>query len=265
MDSERITEIYEAITKYTIALEPDPASLGPKYLAEIIARCRNYLNATHMLVLEVHREKHLVQRDLTALEAAYDIESADLLANDDRVRRLPNIDDRKATVSVILRDRLRAVQELRGIIEDLEIVDKAIRFRHRELKDTMAEIKVQRSLIRDELDTKSFYGDERTSDTHGGGGGSLDVAELENLLNEAANEALGKPSARQDLEQDLIDFPLNGLLCADCGKPQYDTPSGATCGEHGGADGVEPEEAEPVVSETGELTDADFDAILQNV
>lgn len=263
MDSERITEIYEAITKYTIALEPDPASLGPKYLSEIIARCRNYLNATHMLVLEVHREKHLVQRELTALEAAYDIESADLLANDDRVRRLPNIDDRKATVSVILRDRLRAVQELRGIIEDLEIVDKAIRFRHRELKDTMAEIKVQRSLIRDELDTKSFYGDERTSDTHGGGDGGLNVAELENLLNEAANEALGTtvPDAAKDVE----DFPVTGLLCSICNKPQYDTPSGPTCGEHGGADGVEPEDAEPVVSETGELTDADFDAILQNV
>jgi hypothetical protein len=38
----------------------------------------------------------------------------------------------------------------------------------------------------------------------------------------------------------LTSMPKNGLLCVECGKPQYLTPSGATCGEHGGAEGLPP-------------------------
>lgn len=38
-------------------------------------------------------------------------------------------------------------------------------------------------------------------------------------------------------------FPLNGLLCSVCQKPQRDTPSGASCASlHGGADGIDPKE-----------------------
>jgi hypothetical protein len=38
-------------------------------------------------------------------------------------------------------------------------------------------------------------------------------------------------------------WPLNGLLCSVCQRPQRTTPSGAACGHpdgHGGADGIEP-------------------------
>jgi hypothetical protein len=38
----------------------------------------------------------------------------------------------------------------------------------------------------------------------------------------------------------LTTFPKNGLLCSVCGQPQYETPSGPTCGEHGGAEGRKP-------------------------
>jgi hypothetical protein len=34
-------------------------------------------------------------------------------------------------------------------------------------------------------------------------------------------------------------YPLNGLLCPECGTPQYDTPGGACCKNgHGGLQGV---------------------------
>lgn len=42
------------------------------------------------------------------------------------------------------------------------------------------------------------------------------------------------------VDRQLEDYPRNGLVCEDCGLPQYDTPSGATCGMHGGAGGVVP-------------------------
>lgn len=38
----------------------------------------------------------------------------------------------------------------------------------------------------------------------------------------------------------LYSFPLNGLYCSMCKKPQYQTPSGSMCENgHGGVDGVE--------------------------
>lgn len=37
-------------------------------------------------------------------------------------------------------------------------------------------------------------------------------------------------------------FPLNGLLCVDCGLPQRDTSGGPSCGEHGGAQGIDPKQ-----------------------
>ena len=163
MDSARAKQIYDEISEYGIKLERDPASLGPQYLQDQICLCRNYTNAVTHILLEVHREKHDLTSLLTAEEAAYAVESADLLANDRTVRQLPNIEDRKATISVLLRDRSRRINELRGEIQNVDFIEKAVKHRHRELKDTMAEIRTQRSLIRDEIDTKTFYGDETTS------------------------------------------------------------------------------------------------------
>lgn len=41
-------------------------------------------------------------------------------------------------------------------------------------------------------------------------------------------------------------YPPNGLLCSECGQPQYDTPYGAVCmNGHGGAPGVEPRAQRP--------------------
>jgi hypothetical protein len=43
---------------------------------------------------------------------------------------------------------------------------------------------------------------------------------------------------------------LNGLLCSECGEPQYDSPSGAYCdNNHGGVHGIEPDPNSPAVKE----------------
>lgn len=61
-----------------------------------------------------------------------------------------------------------------------------------------------------------------------------------------------KPKEEPLIENGIAEFldndqcsELNGLLCCECNQPQYDTPSGATCGnDHGGASGYidEPKE-----------------------
>ncbi len=189
MKVERVKTIYDEISRYEIKLEADPRSLGPLYLQNVISECRNFLNAVSRIQLEVHREKQELARSLRAIEAEYEVAFAELLSNDDRVRRLPSIEDRKATVSIMLRERLSAISDLKGQLLDLEYVEKAVRHRHKELTATMTEIKLQRSLIRDEIDSGAMYGDERKADHERGPGpgplgDDIDEGELDKLFEE---------------------------------------------------------------------------------
>lgn len=185
MKLERIKAIYDEISKYELKLAPDPRSAGPLYLQNMIAECRNFLNAVSRIQLEVHREKQDLARTARAEETSYDVAFAELLSNDERVRRLPSIEDRKATVNLILREQLNVISGLKAQLQDLDYVEKAIRHRHRELTSTMTEIKLQRSLIRDEMDSGAMYGDERKSDHERGAGpigDEIDEGELDALL-----------------------------------------------------------------------------------
>lgn len=195
MKLERIQTIYSELEQYVVQLNADPRSLGPQYLNDLIATTRNHLNAVSRIQLEVHQEKQYLSREIRAREAAYQVSADELLANDERVRRLPSIEDRKATVSVFLRaDRLQ-IDHFKGLLQDIEFVDKAVRHRHKELTSTMSEIKLQRSLIRDEIDTGAMYGDERTQGNNIMKGRNyvahpvdeVTEAELEALLNGTSN------------------------------------------------------------------------------
>jgi len=249
MDHDRAQKIYDEISGYEIKLERDPGALGPRYLSDTICVCRNYINAVSRIVIEVHREKHDLSSMLTAEEAAYQVESDDLLANDTRVRQLPNIEDRRATIAVLLRDRARRVNELKAEVQNLDFVDKAVRHRHKELKDTMAEIRTQRSLIRDEIDTKSFYGDETPEVRRGkgdpvlGNSRGIDEDELDKIMAEATGTPAGVPPLGARLTGST------GTECPVCLQAQFYCPSGVSCPEGHGFGSVddrpEPEAQEP--------------------
>lgn len=174
MEIERVNRIYTEISQYEIQLAPDPKSMGPLYMLGVISTCRNYLNNVSRLLLETHQCRQTIQRSLTGCKTLYDVESNELLANDERVKRCPSIDDRKATVTVLLRDRYRQIQDLQAELETVDLVEKAIKLRHRELKDTMSAINAQRALMRDDIDTKSLYGDERPP--------AVDDSELDRIM-----------------------------------------------------------------------------------
>lgn len=191
MKLERVKAIYDEISQYEIKLADDPRSLGPLYLQNVIATCRNYLNLVSRIQLEVHREKQDLSRSERAATTAYEVALAELLANDERVRRLPSIEDRKATANTILRGQLNTIAEFKAQLQDVEYVEKAIRHRHRELTSTMTEIKLQRSLIRDEIDSGAMYGDERKGDHERGPGpgplgDEIDEGELDKLFDQEA-------------------------------------------------------------------------------
>lgn len=57
---------------------------------------------------------------------------------------------------------------------------------------------------------------------------------------------------RRPKDLPIESYPLNGLACSACGKPQRTTPGGASCENgHGGADGVDltPKPAPPSIVE----------------
>lgn len=158
---DRMEEIIVESLKYSITLASDPTSLGPKYLQDQIATCRNYTNHTARLMNEVNKAAMNVDYELRRKETAFKIQADELLSNNAHVRNLPNITDRQAQINLLLRDELRVIEELRNSLKDLSHVEKIVKTTHRELKDTMNEIKLQRSLIRDEYETGRMYGDER--------------------------------------------------------------------------------------------------------
>jgi len=192
---ERVKAVYSELEQYEIKLDPDPVSRGPRYLQGLIATCRNHLNLVSRLMLEVHQEKQNLSRDLRSRDAAFQVSFDNLLANDERIRRLPNIEDRKSTAKVFLREEIQGIEALKSEIHDLEFVEKAVRHRHRELSSTMGEIKLQKSLIAAEIHTGAMYGDERATpdgagERHGPAGiTTIDEDELEAIFEKEAKDA----------------------------------------------------------------------------
>lgn len=160
METKRIEEIYAQIGKLTVELPADAWTVGPRHISELITLTRGYLNTISFILQELLQERQRIDRDRHAAQAAFDVESDQLLAEDHRVRNYPNIEDRKSTINVLLRDRVREIRELDAQLLNLGYVEKAVRHRYTELKGTMSDIKAQKGLIRDALDTGAFYGDE---------------------------------------------------------------------------------------------------------
>jgi len=209
MDPKRVDEIYSLLPTFSVDLSADAWSLGPKYIHELISRTRGYINTVSFYLQEILQERQSLDRAKHANEAAFRVESDRLLSEYDRCRILPNIDARKATVNLILRDQLSEISRLDGLLLDLSYVEKAVRHRYQELKATMTDIRAQRALIRDAIDSGSFYGDE-TATSRGGTspGASISedevdqtMAELNDMLlqeSEGLSAAAAKPEAPKD-------------------------------------------------------------------
>lgn len=201
MTPERVEKIYETLIELVIELDPDPASRGPLYLQDLISRVRGYLNQASLLLHDVHRERHLLERRLDAAEAAFQVSHDDLLAEDVRVTRLPNIEDRKAMVSVLLREDRKVITDLKRQIKELGFVEKAVKHRHKELDSTISNIRMQKSLIDVDFRSGSFRGDE-TDTSRGSSYGRDDIAgdELDRLFGEALTKAEEAPAETPPLD-----------------------------------------------------------------
>jgi len=195
IDQARIDAIYIELDHYIIDIMEEPRTLGPAYLQERMAVCRNHLNRVSLLFSEVSREKASAAADLRALEDTYKLEYDAALATDESVRRLGSIEDRKSTVSHMLRDAQMEINSARRLATALEASLKVVVHRSRELHATMDILKEERRLMNTDIQTGAMYGDERTEP---GIFKDIDQDELDALLSgkappadpEAAPEAL---------------------------------------------------------------------------
>jgi len=160
MDQSQVDAIYGELESLIIELAPDPFSKGPQYLQDLISKTRGYLNKTSLILQKVLREQHALERNLTALEAAFEVSSDCLLAEDHNVSSLPSIEDRRAKINILLKDEKAEIQKQKKLLRELSFVEKVVKHRHKELDNTMSAIRMQKSLVDSEVHSGSFYGDE---------------------------------------------------------------------------------------------------------
>lgn len=179
MKPERVEAIYEELSQLVVELDRDPVGRGPAYIQDLISKTRGFLNKTSFYHQEVMREQYVIERDLVAHEAAYEVSSDALLADDHRVTRLPNIDDRKAMINLILREDRIVIQDLKRRVRELGMIEKVVKSRQKELDNTMAAIRMQKSLMDTEVRAGSFYGDESDASRNSGARPSMSVVDID--------------------------------------------------------------------------------------
>lgn len=209
MKLERVEAIYGELEGMVVELSPDPGARGVGYIQDLISKTRGYLNRTSLFYLETVHEHQNLERELIAREAAYELSSDTLLAEDERVIRLPNIEDRRAMISTILRDEKTIILNLKRDIRELGFVEKVIKHRHKELDNTVAALRVQKSLMDTEVRAGAFYGDETETSRNKSRGKStsiitssdIDEAELAALLGEDVPQTATAPTDESAVEE----------------------------------------------------------------
>jgi hypothetical protein len=190
MEQAQVEQIFAEIATFRIELEPDPTVLGPQYINQVLAQCRNYLNRASATLLTLNKLRRELKRELSGEQTALEIEKDQLLATNEVVKRQPSVRDREAVANTMLRPRLNKIATLNGDLLDLETVEQAVKLVHSELVRTSADIKTQRSTLHTDRTTGSGYGDESSGNTPGaplgGKADELNEAELERIMQESS-------------------------------------------------------------------------------
>lgn len=235
MTPEQVSKIYERMEVLKIDLPTDPADIDSDYLREKISLCRNYLNEVGHYWQDALMREGRLEVELDALEATFEIRSNELLASDPSVGARPSIADRQATINTILRDERQRIASLKAEMLRLSHVKKVIRFRKGELDNTMGALRLQRSLLKDQVRTGAFYGDEseqsrgRPMDPTDG----LTSAELEALISStereleverASSDVTVPPMTRSEDPADSLDAGALEALISGAAPAETNTP-----------------------------------------
>ena len=151
-DSAKLQQVLDEVSQYSVELENDPTlpHLGTTYLQKVISDCRNYMNRVmHYMQLIRIQEKNTKIR-LKATELDIERKMAEKLSDDALVRKQPSIEDRKALASTMLSEEYVAMAILKSELLDIEETSKLLKIKYDHLRGTSQDIKIQKSLVKDD-------------------------------------------------------------------------------------------------------------------
>ena len=280
ISKEKLDEMLEEISVYEIKLVPDPTlpHLGMKYLQKVLSECRNYTNRVLFYLQAVMRSEMNLKRESDLRKLDFELKMQDLLADDMTVRARPSISDRNAVAGKMLTAEKTAMAEIAAELSYTQQTKAILDNRYKELQKTSMDIKLQRSMVRDDI-SDQLSGGEGYSKPQTNQDGSVqgNLRPPVNVKPIDPSDILNDDTRPQDMpvpkdaehagqiaaflsrhpEKDKETRNLTGKHCMVCKKPQFMSIGGITCDlGHGGADSVEDEAPKNV---TNDRVDAGLD------
>jgi hypothetical protein len=200
MRDDRIDEVFERLEEMRVDLDYDPIVRGPKFLTNQVATCRNYTNEVQRYMRECQRYIRTVEMELRRSEADFELSYNDLMANDEEILAMRNLSrvDREAAANARLAEERCTITELEQHLTNARHVETIISDKLREMREVISAIRLQRDLIRAEIDTGNHWGTDGASGSSqhhdhmqgpaGGSGGVSGDSLVEALSQEAIED-----------------------------------------------------------------------------
>jgi hypothetical protein len=153
---DQLSSILDEIAGFEVELAEDPTvpTLGVKYLNERVAVCRKYLNRVIYYVQTVGKQVKNLNVEVRHMELDLELKMAQKLADDVLVKKQPSIDDRKALATMLLKEENDNLAVLRLELLDAFETLKIIKMKHQDLVRTNGDIKSQRQLVKDDMESR---------------------------------------------------------------------------------------------------------------
>lgn len=296
---EKLDQMLEEVAGYSVELEADPTlpHLGLKYLQQVLARCRNFTNRTLFYLQAVLRAEKDLKTVIKYSELDLEFKMREKLADDAVVRAQPSIEDRKAVAAGLLRAETENLSRLQVELIDVQETAKILRTRYQDLQRTANDIKLQRTMVRDDqqdqLGGGQGYAKPQVNQDGSVQGGlpapvSLKPVDPKDILDPETRPAdLPEPKDAAHAGQiaaflsrhperepsDEAGRRYTGGHCVVCKKKQFESDGGVACElGHGGAPSVEenagsaagspPSVPPPPVDDTPVDTGVDYSSLL---
>jgi len=162
MDDQRVDEVFERIAEMDLELDYDPIERGPKFLNNMVAKCRNFTNEVQRFARECQMYLRTIERELRTLEADFEIQYNDLLSNDPEIISMRGLSraDREALARTKLQEEVERINTLQLALTDAGHVETVIDSKLRELRDVNRDIRLQKQLIQSEIETGAMWGND---------------------------------------------------------------------------------------------------------
>lgn len=155
---EVVESVFVRLGAMEVILDADPLEYGPRRLNLKIAEARGHLSRTERMYLQVSQWLQQYRKANRGLQADFDLQMQDLLANDPEVRAGRNVKDRDAVATMKLRTEKEELAAQEIALQDLEAVMTVIKAKRADLKDTQARLRDQIRLCGEEIGLGGRWG-----------------------------------------------------------------------------------------------------------